>query len=150
MILYIAGLGWVYITANFVVVSSASKSDQGVVAAVFNVALQVGGSVLGLAIVTAVAQGVDQKYGTKQAHSEGQLSEIGYQSVYYSCIILCGIGLFLSLFAIRIPDSSSFTTKGSPPTPISVEMPLEPLTRTSPVENRTGQDPSEYSRHERS
>lgn len=147
MILYIAGLGWVYITANFVVVSSASKSDQGVVAAVFNVALQVGGSVLGLAIVTAVAQGIDQKYGIKQSHPDGQLSEIGYQSVYYSCIILCGLGLFLSLFAIKIPDNSSFATNGSPLAPISGEMPLKPRTHNSSVENRAGQDPSEDPAH---
>ena len=145
MILYIAGLGWVYITANFVVVSSASKSDQGVVAAVFNVALQVGGSVLGLAILTAVAQGVDKKYGLKQSHPDGQLSEMGYQSVYYSCIILCGIGLLLSLFAIKIPDSSSFVKTSRPPAPNSVEIPLEPLTNTSRVENGAFQDPSERS-----
>ena len=139
MILYIAGLGWVYITANFVVVSSASKSDQGVVAAIFNVALQVGGSVLGLAVLTAVAQGIDKKYGGGQPHAEGQLSEVGYQSVYYSCIILCGIGLFLSLFAIKVPDSSSFGKSGAPaPTPL--EIPLEPLDDNSQVDNGAGQD----------
>lgn len=138
MILYIAGLGWVYITANFVVVSSASKSDQGVVAAVFNVALQVGGSVLGLAILTAVAQGMDRMYGTKQSHLDGQLSEVGYKSVYYSCIILCGVGLFLSLFGIKIPDSSSFAKKSSPLAPNPVDIPLEPLTNTSKVESEAG------------
>ena len=140
MILYIAGLGWVYITANFVVVSSASKSDQGVVAAIFNVALQVGGSVLGLAILTAVAQGIDEKYGNQQSHSEGQLSLVGYQSVYYSCIILCGVGLFLSLFAIKIPDSSSFEKKSIPPTPSATAIPLESLDNTSQVEGGAGQD----------
>ena len=139
MILYIAGLGWVYITANFVVVSSASKSDQGVVAAIFNVALQVGGSVLGLAVLTAVAQGIDKKYGIGQPHAEGQLSEVGYRAVYYSCIILCGVGLFLSLFAIKVPDSSSFGKRGRPaPTP--AEIPLEPLDDKSQVENGAGQD----------
>ena len=139
MILYIGGLGWVYITANFVVVSSASKSDQGVVAAIFNVALQVGGSVLGLAILTAVAQGIDKKYGVGQPHPNGQLSEIGYQSVYYSCVILCGVGLFLSLFAIKIPDSSSFGQKNGPPAPNPVEVPLEPLNNTSQVGDGAGQ-----------
>ena len=73
MILYIAGLGWVYITANFVVVSSTSKSDQGVVAAIFKVALQVGGSVLGLAILTAVAQGINKRFGIGQPHPKGQI-----------------------------------------------------------------------------
>lgn len=141
MILYIAGLGWVYITANFVVVSSSSKSDQGVVAAIFNVALQVGGSVLGLAILTAVAQGIDRKYGVGQPHPDGQLSEVVYQSVYYSCVILCGIGLFLSLFAIKIPDNSSFGKKSGPPAPNPGEIPLEPLSNTSQIISEPGQDP---------
>ncbi|KAK2839271.1 hypothetical protein FQN49_006305 [Arthroderma sp. PD_2] len=107
MILYIAGRGVVYITANFVVVSSASKSDQGVVAGVFNVALQVGGSVLGLAVLTAVADGIDRRYSGKKEKGGG-LSQVGYQSVYYSCIILCVLALVLSL-AIEVPE----TMKGS-------------------------------------
>ncbi|KAH6665535.1 major facilitator superfamily-domain-containing protein [Halenospora varia] len=57
MLLYIAGIGAVYITSNFLIISSASKSDQGAAAGVFNVALQVGGSVVGLAVLTALAQG---------------------------------------------------------------------------------------------
>ncbi|OAL72142.1 transmembrane efflux protein [Trichophyton violaceum] len=101
MILYIAGLGVVYITANFVVVSSASKSDQGVVAGVFNVALQVGGSVLGLAVLTAVADGINRQYGDGKS---GVLSLVGYQSVYYSCIILCAVALVLSL-VIEVPEA---------------------------------------------
>ncbi|KAM4057857.1 major facilitator superfamily protein [Hirsutella rhossiliensis] len=101
MILYISGLSAVYITANFVVVSSAAKSDQGAVAGVFNVALQVGGSVLGLAVLTAVAEGINSRFGTTGA----ELSEVGYQSVYYSCIILCAIALALSLLAVKVPDA---------------------------------------------
>lgn len=150
MILYIAGLGWVYITANFVVVSSASKSDQGVVAAVFNVALQVGGSVLGLAILTAVAQGIDKKFGIGQSRPNGQFSQVGYQSVYYSCIILCGVGLFLSLFAIKIPDSSSFGKKSGPPAPNSVEIPLEPLNYTPQERNGAVQNSARVSTEARS
>ena len=105
MILYIAGIGAVYITTNFIVVSSVAKADQGVAAGVFNVALQVGGSVLGLAILTAVAQGIDKQYGSRSGN--GVLSELGYRSVYYSCVILCGIGLLLSLFVVRVPENLS-------------------------------------------
>jgi len=104
MILYIAGIGAVYITANFVVVSSASKSDQGAAAGVFNVALQVGGSILGLAVLTAIAQGIEKKYGL-QDMPPGALSHVAYQSVYYSCVILCVIGLVISIFCISVPES---------------------------------------------
>ncbi|EPE32051.1 MFS general substrate transporter [Glarea lozoyensis ATCC 20868] len=104
MILYIAGIGTVYITANFVVVSTATKSDQGAAAGVFNVALQVGGSVVGLAVLTAVAQGMERKYGGGDV-TDGGLTHVGYQSVYYSCVILCVVGLGLSLFAIDVAES---------------------------------------------
>ena len=108
MILYIAGIGAVYITANFVVVSSATKSDQGAAAGVFNVALQVGGSVVGLAVLTAVAQGIERRYGASDKPT-GSLSHVGYQSIYYSCLVLCVIGLGLSVFAIDVPE----ITRGS-------------------------------------
>ncbi|KAL7269490.1 hypothetical protein RUND412_007853 [Rhizina undulata] len=103
MILYISGISVVYTTANFVVVSSATKSDQGIVAGIFNVALQVGGSVLGLAVLTAVAAGIDHRYGDAGSSDAGGLSLVGYRAVYYSCIILCGLGLVVSLFGIKIP-----------------------------------------------
>ncbi|KAK8196382.1 hypothetical protein BKA81DRAFT_282007, partial [Phyllosticta paracitricarpa] len=104
MVLYIAGIGAVHITANFVVASSASRSDQGAAAGAFNVALQVGGSVVGLAVLTAVAQGMEKRYGDKNLPA-GELSRVGYQSVYYSCVVLCAVGLLISIFAIEVPES---------------------------------------------
>lgn len=100
MVLYIAGLGVVYITANFVV-SAAAKGDQGAVAGVFNVALQVGDSVLGLAVLTAVAEGVDARFGEPGP----AMSPVAYRSVYYSCLVLCAVALVLSLFAVRVPEA---------------------------------------------
>lgn len=104
MILYIAGIGAVYIAANFVVVSAASRSDQGAAAGVFNVALQVGGSVLGLAVLTAVAEGVERRYGDGGL-AAGALGAVGYRSVYYCCGGLCGVGFLLSVFAVEVPES---------------------------------------------
>ncbi|KAF4628704.1 hypothetical protein G7Y89_g9451 [Cudoniella acicularis] len=104
MVLYIAGIGTGFITANFVVVSSASRSDQGAAAGIFNVALQVGGSVVGLALLTAVAQGIEDRYGPEDV-PQGELSDIGYRSVYWACVGLCAVGLLLSSFAISVPES---------------------------------------------
>ena len=142
---YFDVLGILLVTANFIVVSSASKPNQGIVAAIFNVALQVGGSVLGLAIMTAVAPGMDERYGSQQSHPVGQLSEIGYQSVYYSCISLCRIGLFFSLFAIKIPDDSSFSKQSNPSVPDPLEIPLKPLTQPSHTMSGAIQDPTKTS-----
>lgn len=104
MVLYIAGLGVVYITANFVVVSSASKNDQGAVAGVFNVFLQVGGSICGLAVLTAMADSIDHRFGTHSGNHE-MLSQVGYRSVYYSCLILSFVALLISLFCVRVPEA---------------------------------------------
>jgi sugar phosphate permease len=103
MILYLLGIGCVYFTSNVVIVSAASKSDQGAAAAVFNVAVQVGGSVLGLAILTAVAQGVTERYGD----GTEKVGEIGYRAVYYSCVILCAVGFLISVFGIEVPGKNT-------------------------------------------
>ncbi|KAF2135321.1 uncharacterized protein K452DRAFT_281717 [Aplosporella prunicola CBS 121167] len=102
MILYIAGMVAVYNTANYVVVSSASKKDQGAAAGVFNVALQVGGSVLGLAVLTAISEGMEKRYGDNSLPS-GTLGVVGYQSVYYSCVVLCALGFLLSFLVVKVP-----------------------------------------------
>ncbi|KAL8825365.1 MAG: hypothetical protein Q9191_004464 [Dirinaria sp. TL-2023a] len=104
IILYIAGITTVYVAASFLVLSSAQKSEQGVAAGIFNVALQVGGSVLGLAVLTAVAQGIEKAYGNATSSDEA-FSRIAFQSVYYSCVILSGISLLLSIIAIDVPES---------------------------------------------
>jgi MFS family permease len=98
MVLYIVGIGFVYVTANFVAVSSARKTDQGTASALFNVALQVGGSVLGLAVLTAVAEGISKRYGTERG---ARVNEVGYRAVYYSCAILCVLGLILSVLGTQ-------------------------------------------------
>jgi hypothetical protein len=104
MIMYIAGIGAVYITSNFIVVSSASASNQGAAAGVFKVALQVGGSVVGLAALTAVAEGSEKTRGNPE-HAHGELSDVSNRSLYNSCIFLSGIGLLLIVFAINVPET---------------------------------------------
>lgn len=102
--MYITGIGAVYVTANFVIVSSAPRSDQGAATGVFHAALQVGGSIVGLAVLTAVAEGIEEDHGNRDL-ARGELSDVGYRSVYYSCIILSGIGLLLNVFAIKVPEA---------------------------------------------
>jgi hypothetical protein len=57
--------------------------------------------VFGLAILAAVAQAMDLKYGGNGSPEKG-LGGVGYKSVYYSCI-----GLLLSIIDIRVPDGMS-------------------------------------------
>ncbi|TVY21381.1 Puromycin resistance protein pur8 [Lachnellula arida] len=136
MILYIAGIGAVYITANFVVVSSASKSDQGAAAGVFNVALQVGGSILGLAVLTAIAQGIEKRFGPPDMQAGG-FSHVAYQSVYYSCIILCVVGLVLSIFFISVPDSMTGSIWKRNAVPAATNGMAEPSANLFELQGRT-------------
>lgn len=66
----------------------------------FNVALQVGGSVVGLAGLTALAQGVEERYG------DGRMivGEAGYRGVYYGCLGLCVVGLVVGAFGVDVPE----------------------------------------------
>jgi hypothetical protein len=62
--------------------------------------------VFGLAILAAVAQAMDLKYGENGSPQKG-LGCVGYKSVYYSCMILSVIGLLISIIDIRVPDGMS-------------------------------------------
>ncbi|OJD33173.1 mfs transporter [Diplodia corticola] len=106
MVLYIAGIGAVYVAANVVVVTGASRSDQGAAAGVFNVALQVGGSVVGLAGLTAVAEGVGGGGSGGGAGSSGKggvIAEEGFRAVYWACVGMCVVGLGVSVFVVEVP-----------------------------------------------
>ena len=59
---------------------------------------------MGLTVLTAVAEGIEEDHGNRDL-ARGELSDVGYRSVYYSCIILSGIGLLLSVFAIKVPEA---------------------------------------------
>ncbi|KAK0663856.1 Puromycin resistance protein pur8 [Lasiodiplodia hormozganensis] len=145
-ILYIAGIGAVYIAASVVVVSQASRSDQGAAAGVFNVALQVGGSVLGLAVLTAVAEGV----GGGGEGPGGGIGEEGFKAVYWACVGLCGVGLVVSVFAIEVPEGlrgSVWERKGKKggPAPAVVDAAAE---AAPVVEGTTGASSVASSSHE--
>lgn len=66
----------------------------------FNVALQVGGSVVGLAGLTALAEGVEERYGD----GRGAVGEAGYRGVYCGCLGLCVVGLVVGAFGVDVPE----------------------------------------------
>lgn len=58
--------------------------------------------------MTAIAQAINESFGHAQG-VDSPYSQVAYRSVYYSCIILAVIGLALSTFAIRVPESLAGT-----------------------------------------
>ncbi|KAI0419622.1 aminotriazole resistance protein [Xylaria grammica] len=97
MILYIIGLASGYYVSLVKVVISASAQDQGSVAGVFNMALNVGGAVLGVAVLTVISNSVaDQHGGTLVV--EARLR--GYQAAYYGAVAWAALGTLVSIYSV--------------------------------------------------
>ncbi|KAM4066490.1 major facilitator superfamily protein [Hirsutella rhossiliensis] len=95
MILYIAGVGTVYFVGNVTVVATASEQLQGTVSGVYNMFLNVGGAVLGVAVLTVISDSVTSNRGGKQ--DPGALLD-GYRAGYYGAIAMAALGLVLGVF----------------------------------------------------
>ncbi|KAI0397032.1 aminotriazole resistance protein [Xylariaceae sp. FL0594] len=95
MILYIAGVGTVYFVGNVTVVATASEKLQGTVSGVYNMFLNVGGAVLGVAVLTVINDSVTSNNGGKW-NPKATLD--GYRAGYYGAIAMAAIGLICSVF----------------------------------------------------
>ncbi|KFG77667.1 putative aminotriazole resistance protein [Metarhizium anisopliae] len=94
MILYITGICTVYFVGNVTVVASAPSATQGTVSGVYNMFLNVGGAVVGVALLTVISNTVTSNEGGK-THPGALLA--GYRAGYYTSIAMTGIGVFASL-----------------------------------------------------
>ncbi|KAM5343579.1 hypothetical protein ACJ41O_012116 [Fusarium nematophilum] len=104
MILYIAGVGTVYFVGNVAVVAAAAEELQGTVSGVYNMFLNVGGAVLGVAVLTAICDSVTSAEGGKE---NPQALLDGYRAGYYGAISMAGIGLIAALFFPGEKDEGS-------------------------------------------
>lgn len=117
MVLYIAGIGTVYFVGNVTVVATADAETQGTVSGVYNVSAQVlflppflagvtddcnqqmflnvGGAVLGVALLTVINDSVASKHG---GPDDPDAALAGYRAGYYGAIAMSVIGLVCSVF----------------------------------------------------
>ncbi|RAH71909.1 MFS transporter [Aspergillus aculeatinus CBS 121060] len=103
MVLYIAGVGTVYFVGNVSVVATAKKEQQGTVAGVYNMFLNVGGAVLGVAVLTVISNSVTANHGGVE---NPRAALDGYRAGYYGAIAMATLGVVLSLF-FRLPLADS-------------------------------------------
>ncbi|KAG8156743.1 hypothetical protein KVR01_013348 [Diaporthe batatas] len=125
MILYILGVGTVYYVSMVIVVTSASPEDQGSVAGVFNMSLNVGGAVFGVAVLTVVANSVTDNTG-----GQGLLAARlrGYQASYYGAIAWAVLATVISSYMAfshynkksERSDATVATAPSTAPTPVQV------------------------------
>ncbi|KAI1163812.1 aminotriazole resistance protein [Nemania serpens] len=97
MILYIIGLASGYYVSLVKVVISASAEDQGSVAGVFNMSLNVGGAVLGVAVLTVISNSVALQHGGSTL-VEARLR--GYQAAYYGAVAWAALGTLVSVYSV--------------------------------------------------
>ncbi|OJJ96301.1 hypothetical protein ASPACDRAFT_47071 [Aspergillus aculeatus ATCC 16872] len=95
MILYIAGVGTVYFVGNVSVVATAKKEQQGTVSGVYNMFLNVGGAVLGVAVLTVISNSVASNHGGVE---NPRAALDGYRAGYYGAIAMAALGVVLSFF----------------------------------------------------
>nr|POE79795.1 drug resistance protein [Quercus suber] len=94
-ILYIAGIGTVNFVGNITVVATAKKEFQGTVSGIFNMFLNVGGAVLGVALLTAISNAVTNAQGGSR---NARAALHGYQAGYYTMVGMAGVGIFVAMF----------------------------------------------------
>nr|POF14111.1 puromycin resistance protein pur8 [Quercus suber] len=100
MILYIAGVGTVYFVGNVSVVATATASTQG------TMFLNVGGAVLGVAVLTVINDSVVSDQG-----GSGNIQAVlaGYRAGYYGAIAMAAIGFILSVFFTQYVQQAAST-----------------------------------------
>ncbi|KAF9198812.1 hypothetical protein BGZ49_000271 [Haplosporangium sp. Z 27] len=104
MIVNCLGLSPTWMCCQVNVVADANDEDQGVVGAVFNVAIQLGGP-LGLAITTIVSQSFQGVGGSPAALMDG------YRAAFYTMGIFGGIGFVLTCIIASNIDPIEFSGK---------------------------------------
>ncbi|KAG9321222.1 hypothetical protein KVV02_008142 [Mortierella alpina] len=102
LILNCIGLAPTWISCQVNATADAANEDQGVVGAVFSVALQIGGPI-GLAISTIIQQSFERP-------SEGVEGEMaGYRAAFYTFGVFSGVGFILSLLLASNQDPPEFS-----------------------------------------
>ncbi|KAG0039143.1 hypothetical protein BGZ82_009498 [Podila clonocystis] len=96
------GLSPTWMCCQVNAVADAKDEDQGVVGAVFNVAMQLGGP-LGLAISTIMSE------SKTPAGAEGEALMSGYSAAFYTYGVIGGVGLVLALILASNQDPAEFS-----------------------------------------
>ncbi|KAF9584601.1 hypothetical protein BGW38_005885 [Lunasporangiospora selenospora] len=107
LILNFLGMAPVWLSCQINSVADASDEDQGVVGAVYNVALQIGAPI-GIAVANIVAHSINSPTAT------GVDLLKGYQGAFYSYAVISGFGLLATL--IFFPNQDPIQFKAVPKT----------------------------------
>jgi EmrB/QacA subfamily drug resistance transporter len=103
LIVYGAGIGPAFVTATVAALAGVEEHESGLASGLSNTAFQIGAA-FGVAIVTTVAVTRSEDYlaANDGANPLVVLNE-GFQSAFWACVVLAGIGLVLALLLLDRP-----------------------------------------------
>jgi EmrB/QacA subfamily drug resistance transporter len=103
LLVYGAGIGPVFVTSTVAALAGVAEHESGLAAGLSNTAFQIGAA-LGVAIVTTVAVTRSEDYlATNDGANPLVVLNEGFQSAFWACVILTGIGLALALLLLGRP-----------------------------------------------
>ena len=103
LLVYGAGIGPAFVTATVAALAGVAEHESGLASGLSNTAFQIGAA-LGVAIVTTVAVTRSEDY---LAANDGATPIVGltegFQSAFWACVVLAGIGAALALLLLGRP-----------------------------------------------
>jgi EmrB/QacA subfamily drug resistance transporter len=107
LIVYGAGIGPAFVTATVAALTGVAEHESGLASGLSNTAFQIGAA-LGVAFVTTVAVTRSEDYlaANEGANPVVVLNE-GFQSAFWVCVVLAGIGAALSLLLLGRPREAA-------------------------------------------
>jgi MFS family permease len=107
LLVYGAGIGPAFVTATVAALAGVAEHESGLASGLSNTAFQIGAA-LGVAFVTTVAVTRSEDYlaANEGANPVVVLNE-GFQSAFWACVVLAGIGAVLALLLLGRPREAA-------------------------------------------
>jgi EmrB/QacA subfamily drug resistance transporter len=103
LIVYGAGIGPAFVTATVAALAGVEERESGLASGLSNTAFQIGAA-LGVAIVTTVAVTRSDDYlAANDGASPIVVLNEGFQSAFWACVALAGLGVAISLLLLGRP-----------------------------------------------
>jgi hypothetical protein len=107
LLIFGPGLGAAFVTATVAGLAGVGEHDSGLASGLSNTAFQIGAA-LGVAIATTVAVSRSEDYlAANQGANPLVVLNEGFQSAFFACVVLAGIGVTLALLLLGRPRGAA-------------------------------------------
>jgi EmrB/QacA subfamily drug resistance transporter len=107
LLIFGPGLGAATVTATVAALAGVAEDESGLASGLSNTAFQIGAA-LGVAIATTVAVSRSEDYlAANQGADPLVVLNEGFQSAFWACVVLAGIGVALALLLLGRPRGAS-------------------------------------------